>query len=241
VIHVDTRAGSVELLPLFPPGSAAGRRLAYADFSFLGEGAAGAVEIGVERKTISDLVSSITTGRLSGHQLIGLLRCYAVVYVLVEGLWRPAPGNGTLEIRHNRGWVPLQHGRRAYQYAEIIGYLNTLRIFAGVHVVRTANRVETVKLVCTLAGWWTKPWGAHKSHRSVHVPLPVTVSLSAPPLVARLAAQLPGIGWERARAIAAAFPTPAALWEAGESDLRGVEGIGKTLAARAWEALHGRS
>ena len=71
MITVDNRTGSIELLPLFPKNTAKPGYLAFADFAFTGRGYANGLPllIGVERKTTTDLLSSMTTGRLSGYQI----------------------------------------------------------------------------------------------------------------------------------------------------------------------------
>ena len=62
-------------------------RMDYGDAMVTGNGPCGQVDIGIERKRIGDLVNSITTGRLSGHQLPGLLAQYYKVYIIVEGMY----------------------------------------------------------------------------------------------------------------------------------------------------------
>ena len=90
MILLDDRTGSGELLPLFRPYDAPVElaRLDFGDACWLGNGATGPELVGVERKTIHDLVSSMRSKRLSGYQLPGLLRTYDWVYLLVEGVWR---------------------------------------------------------------------------------------------------------------------------------------------------------
>jgi ERCC4-type nuclease len=83
---------------MFPYGMSKIERMQFGDFSWLGNGPDGAPwSIGVERKTIGDMIQSITSDRFSGHQLPGLLNTYNAVYVLVEGLYRPDQRTGVLE------------------------------------------------------------------------------------------------------------------------------------------------
>ena len=114
MIQIDERTGSAELQSLFPPGvpTIVGR-LEFGDFAFLGNGPEDEpVSIGVERKGIRDLLNSMVTGRLVGHQLIGLVNNYHYVYIVVEGLWRFNPTDGMMEEHSNGGWVPIQLGSR---------------------------------------------------------------------------------------------------------------------------------
>ena len=91
-VQVDDRVGSRELLPelkrLHIPAEKV--RLPFADAAFEGNGPAGPVKVGIERKTIYDLMQSMTTGRLSAHQLPGLVQNFDHRWIVVEGPSRPA-------------------------------------------------------------------------------------------------------------------------------------------------------
>jgi excinuclease UvrABC nuclease subunit len=52
-----------------------------------------------------------------------------------------------------------------------------------------------------------------------------------------VAAELPGIGWERAGAIALAFPTLRRIVAATEAEWLEVDGIGKKLAKQLVEVM----
>ena len=82
MILVDDRIGAVEIAPLLGSPNVT-CRLEFADFAWSGNGPDGQVDIGVERKSLLDLLASMTTGRLSGHQMVGLTAQYDWVYLLV--------------------------------------------------------------------------------------------------------------------------------------------------------------
>jgi excinuclease UvrABC nuclease subunit len=58
-----------------------------------------------------------------------------------------------------------------------------------------------------------------------------------PSLAFRVAAELPGIGWERAGAVSRRFTTVRQMVDAEADEWLTVPGIGKTIAARAVAAL----
>ena len=244
MLYIDDRVGAVELAQLLPKRKVAITRLQYADVRFVGNGPPDdtPVSIGIERKTITDLVSSIHSGRLSGHQVLGLLNSYDYVYVVVEGLWRPGP-SGLLQQWRKGHWVTLRdyggRGRSGLVAREITNYLNTLTLMRGIRVWRTNTPQETAQWLLDLHAWWGKRWGQHKSHHQFNgdaVGLS-GVLLRRPGLVMRIAKELDGVGWEKARAIAERYSSVLELALADPDELREIPGIGKVLAHRISEQL----
>ena len=265
VISIDRRAGSMELLPLFPKSAAILDDLPFGDFAFTGHGPDGReFLIGIERKAVRDLMNSIRSGRLSGHQLVGMADLYNRIYLIVEGQWRPNPLDGSMEDqwrkeyvksgeqRFTGGWRTLRTGTIGYMYAEAGNYLTTLEE-AGVRVKRTGDERETVKVVMDLAQWWAKDYEKHRGHLAMHATHTWNGGgetgrlelLGRPPLAMRMAAELEGIGIERAREVAKMFrfqatPRQSAreMTEATEEELwRRVKGVGKVLAGKVIREL----
>jgi len=232
MILVDDRVGSKELLPLFPHNMATLTRLEYADLAFTGCGPDGVpYNIGVERKTIRDLVNSMISGRLSGHQLPGLLNSYHVVYLVVEGIYRPGD-DGALELWGRSGWYTLTP---VVMYDAVINFCNTLAVVTWVHVFQTGTDRETVKLVRALERWWEKEYEKHSSH--IRSRTPETVYLFKPTFKQTVAASLPGIGTEKAKAVCVAFPTVEAMATAEVGDWVKVPGVGKGIAEKVVKAF----
>ena len=230
MILVDDRTGSAELAPLLTtPHHIA--RLEYADFSFIGNGPHGPTTIGVERKTIMDLISSIASGRLSGHQMIGLIDSYDWVYLLVEGQWRVDARTGDLfrKIPITNRWVKVRLGKRVFKAFGIYNFLNTVRVMCDIIVVRVNTPKETAQWLDGIYKWWDKPWEAHKSHSQFQV-RQKHVSLVKPPLITRIAKEFSGVGWDRAMDIGDLFKSPKELAHATIEELMKVPGIGKVLA-----------
>jgi len=215
--------------------------LEYGDAMITGHGADGEVEIGVERKCIGDLVNSITTGRLSGHQLPGLLESYHRVYLIIEGMWIGDRVGDELEVRtHGKQWKTLNRGRRRFRASDIWTYLTTLEIMTGVCMRTTYDMVQTCQMIEYLAKWWGKEWSAHRGHLQMHKPPPpqASLQLKKPSLVRRIAAELPHVGLERSLAVEAKFRTIEDLVIATEEEWREVEGIGNVSAREIYRHIH---
>jgi ERCC4-type nuclease len=233
MITIDRRQGSGDLLRHFPAGRGSLGDLEFGDFSFIGKGPQGVpVFIGVERKTLADLISSASSGRLQGHQLPGMLSSYNYCYLVLEGVWTVKDGD-------------LQHWRRG-KWSRVGGMsarglhslLNTLSTIAGFQVVRTDNPQNTVSWLLDLADWWGKPYDRHRGHLGFQVePRPSTL-LSKPNLVRRVAKELPGVGWERSKAVADHFGSVWHMVTSNQDEWRTIPGIGKTMSASIVDALH---
>lgn len=244
LIRVDNRAGSQELIvPLRSLGlDVESVRLPYGDVSFDGQGPRGPVQIGIEYKSIRDLLTSMRDGRLPGHQLPGMAREYDIYYLLVEGLARCGDDN-TLEIRWGAGWAPLRNSRSgpAYLWSEFDGYLTSLESKAAVRIRRTATRTDTVAQIESLAKWWIKPWNDHRSvGTSIWYTPPERVGVAEfgePSLVRKIAALLPGIGWEKSRAVEMKFRSVIEMVAAEPGEWEQIPGIGPTLAHKAVDSL----
>lgn len=236
MILVDGRVGSVEMAGLLTSPKIV-CHLDYADFAWSGNGPNGPVDIGIERKSLMDLLGSMTSGRLSGHQIIGLTQQYDYVYLLVEGLWRPDRNNGMIMRINNSGkWVAAAQGSRRFMARDVYNFCNSLQIMCGIITIIAGNKWESAKWLDSCYGWWNKEWGKHKSHLQFQKPV-AHAALSKPSLVTRMASQLDGVGWDKARKIGSVFPTIGALVGATEKELKKVEGIGPKLAKRIVEEL----
>jgi ERCC4-type nuclease len=232
---LDDRIGSKELiLPLQQKGVPVElTRLRFGDAAIVGNGPAGLTMIGVERKRIRDLLASLMTGRLAGHQLPGLVEEYAHRWIVVEGVYRTNT-LGHVEIPKGGGkWESLR-----FEGIALDKYLLTLELRGGCGTKRTYNSDETAQFLAAVHSWWSDPWASHRGHLALHTP-PDAMCLVRPSLVRRWAAELPGIGFEKSGAVAERFKTPLALALATEDELRRVDGIGKKIAANAIQAIQG--
>lgn len=240
MIFVDDREGSKELVDLVTDGILT--RLEFGDAFFIGNGPDGDVDVGIERKRIGDLVNSISTGRLSGHQIPGLIKTYNKVYLIVEGVWRGNPTNGELQVESGRArnWRELDRGGRTFSFNGIWAYLCTLEEMTGVKVRITRHINDTCATVEAMYRWWSKPWKSHKGHLQMHkigIPAP-TFNVEKPSLVRRIAAELKYVGWQRSLLVEKHFPTVEAMMDSPMEEWLKIEGFGKITAESAWRELH---
>jgi len=215
-------------------------RLEFGDVSFMGCGPDRPLMVGVERKRLNDFLNSADGGRLMGHQVPGMLNAFDQVYLVVEGVWREGP-EGTLEQRSGRDWRPTRGGGKAWTYNGFIGYLQTMSVILGIHVLTTRSIRETAQVIVALHKWWSRPWADHHSFQALNTvqPLGGGIIPVRPPLLRLMAAQIDGVGWKRSLAVAGYFKTIKAMAEAGEGEWLKVPGIGKGLAPKIVKQMDG--
>lgn len=206
---VDDRVGSRELLrPLKRAGTPAQlQRLRFADFSFWGHGPRGRVRVGVERKTISEILTAITDSRFTGHQLPGLLKAYDYTYLVVEGNYYPDPASGILMVNGRAAG----HTRQGHLFENAEKFLMTLELKAGLRVRRTNTPVHTALWIAALYRWWQKRWSEHKSAYVVDETKPDRAILDARTMKRKVANQLTGLAWVRSVKADSYFPSIAAM------------------------------
>lgn len=210
------------------------------DFSFLGNGPEGPIQIGVELKVISDLVNSMRSGRLK-EQVLGMSERYGRSYLIVEGIFRASRRNGVLEVPRGAGWKPLMAGPRPVFWADIEKFITGLEE-VGVRVRRTRTSHETAKVIAqVLASFWDKDYSDHTSlHGTVRVPEPMALVREDETTrrIRRVCQALGvGIGWGRSKAVAERFRSVYGLVTADASELEEIDGIGKTIARDAHGAI----
>ena len=235
MIFIDDRTGSAELAPVIRslgcPVSV--MRLGYGDVMFIGNGPQGVQwPVGIERKTIGDLLASIRSGR-AATQVDGMRNSYYVVYLVVEGLMK-ADGSGKLLVWRGHEWQPS-----GMEYTAVVNFLNTLAILADVKLIRTTSLSETGQTVVALWHWWTdKAWEDHRSHL---VPIQKPITFRPPSLLRRVAAELPNVSWKRSKAIEEHFRSVKEMVNAPIEDWKAIDGIGEKIAQRIVSALNAES
>lgn len=233
MITIDSRVGSKELIGHFAKGVAQLGHLEFADASFLGMKDGSVVCIGVERKALSDLLSSMQTGRFAAVQLPGLKACYNTVYVIVEGVYK-VHQNGSILVPRGGTWVNFHLGRRQFTSRELDGFITSL-LEAGIRVRETHTLHQTGMLIYNLYRWYQKE--SHHSLLAMHKHrFPDDdaggVILQPPSLMRRIAAELPGIGWKRSMDVSKHFGSVEKMINADEKEWARVTGIGKGIAKK---------
>lgn len=177
MIEIANDVGSAELKIHFDNLGQPSRleEIRYGDFRFLGNGPNGTlVRVAVERKTWSDLMSSIASGRLFGDQLPGLLENYDDIYIYVEGESRinkdvNSSKFGAIEYRDKKGWTAGYGNAVPWHYIKkkIINLEH-----CGIKFDYPTTPESTALFVSTLYQWYTsKAWEEHTSHRQLKTPV----------------------------------------------------------------------
>ena len=243
MIFVDRREGSAELAPLIKTSNLL-VTLESGDVAFNGYGPNGIIHIGIERKVITDLLSSISSGRLIGHQLPIMKEMYDIVYLVIEGISKREKSTGRLLISRDGGKSFIEpYGKRVWT-SEGIAHFLTSRENEGIRI-RVTNGIQmTAHTIHDLYSYWNREWKRHKSHLAMHnIQLPSQVSLDPrvkgkPPLVRRIAKELSNIQVDRSLAVAEYFGSVQRMFEAEEEEWTRIPGIGKVSAKQAWKELH---
>lgn len=144
--------------------------LEFGDAAWEGNGPTGPVLVGVERKYISDLVDSMISRRLAGHQLGGLANAYDVRYLLVEGVYRPNVNTDSIDVLNYKGeWVPMYHQRSSVSYQQVDSFLDEISE-SGVTVLKSGGIHETAAIYRSRYRHWQKAYSDRRSMRLIYVP-----------------------------------------------------------------------
>lgn len=233
---IDKRIGSNDLYAILQQHGVPCEltHLDYGDASFLGRGPGDEpIPIGIERKRLNDLVSSLLHARLNGHQMPGLLQAYKLSWIVVEGTYR-ADDDGALVVPRRGGWGRLGQGRDGVSVDALERWLLTIALRGGARVMHTRDDEHTARWLGALYGWWTqKTWDEHSGHLALDAAVPDhdRMMLVRPNLVQRWAAALPGIGYEKSMHVRKMFPHGLAMACAPMQQWVTVPGIGKGIAA----------
>ena len=171
MILVDYRQGSQELIaPLKNLGLPVDETtLEFGDVAFQGRGVKGApVSIGVEVKKLPELVASLRSGRLQGHQLPGMCQTYDYRWLLIEGELQFDQKGALLRRAGRRDWRPMP-GQMGV--GELLKRLHVMHLCAGLVPLWAADQRATVVHLEMLYRVWTDvDLDEHKSHLGTYRP-----------------------------------------------------------------------
>jgi ERCC4-type nuclease len=236
VILVDSKTGKRDkpedfIIPLKRLGLPAEKAvLQFGDFAFVGRGINDTpVSIGIELKKFRDLIVSLRTGRLQGHQLVGLQQAFDYRWLIIEGSWKQG--------RHGelvQGKTPV-HGRMTG--AELEKRLVTLEVQGGLRIRHTFSRADTLRVLGCLYRWWTdRNLDSHDSHITIYHP-PTLVPISQ---FRQTVSTLPGIGLKLSQAVEIHFHKSLRYaFEASANQWAEIEGIGLGTAEKIVNAIRG--
>ncbi len=243
---VDDRAGSG---PFIPRLKAAGipaepTRLDYADFAFEGWGVGGeSILYGVEHKTLSDLIDSIRSGRLTGNredgspgQLPGMRATYHTSVLMVQGDWIAGP-KGLAERTKHQTWRVMPGGMSA---TELDKHLLTFQLCGGILYWPTRDEAHSTRALVSLYRWATdKALDKHTSHLMASQP---DGWVQTSPTCDAIRAW-PGVGQKAAMAAEKHFGTVHAAVNGSVDEWAelnaGSRKFGRVTAAKVWKFLRG--
>lgn len=197
-------------------------RLEYGDACFEGNGPNGTIAVGIERKTLHDMLNCIEDARYAAYQRPGMMQLYSKSFLFIEGLWEPGEGGiytGKIMqgFRKGQSWGPLKTaGNRQVLYSKLFRYLVSVAL-SGVVVIPSYHIVHTAYNICELYHYFSKPWRAHTSLIECQK-LAIPDLRVKPPLVRRWANELEEIGVVFSLAAEEYFKTPIRLANSDESD-----------------------
>lgn len=240
-IYIDEREGSKRLINHEPLRGATLCRLDSADVAFPGNGPGGETYmVGIEVKSIYDLISSMNTGRLQATQVPAMLEQYQVRWLLYYGIYQPG-SKGQLMLRQGKSWKSYKIGSRIVPYGYIESFLFDLTEI-GINVRHVGSESEAAHWIACLYRWWSKPWDAHKGMRVFDRSGGPTLMPNVPREVmmrAQVARGLPGLGFERALAAAEYFGSIEEMINATAKQWEEVPGIGRVIAKAVYGAIRG--
>ncbi len=249
MILVDSRKGSAELAPYIKKIGVPCEvgTLNFGDFCIEGNGPRGKMLVGIERKTLGDMLSCIDDARYSGHQRPGMLQMYARSFLIIEGSWKPHDSNGLMmESRNGQQWFFSQQGKRRVMYSKLYRYLMSVSM-SGVTVTYSNDMFHTAFNICEIFHWFQKKWEDHTSliekHKLVMVPEGYNIMVAGfrekPPLVQRWGAELSDIGPKLSADAATLFKTPYKLATSSEEDWLRLPRVGVVMARKIIKEIHG--
>lgn len=244
MIYVDGRAGSHDLVaPLRKVGLPVEETtLQFGDLFFVGRGEEGApLAVAIEHKKLPDLVQSLNTDRLAGHQLTGLQQHFDRSYLIIEGEWDHDIEGRVIVPR--KGFKSHMQPLKGAPFAAVLEQrVINLATRGGVTVRWTRSQKETVRFVAALYRYWSdRDLDEHSSHLAIYAPDLDRSLLTPVSLKRRLASQLPGIGYVRSQAVDEHFPSIWAMVNASAEEWTTIEGVGKTTAEKVVAACRGVS
>lgn len=221
--------------------------LSSGDVCFTGNGPNGPLFIGIELKSISDMVQSLSHGRLQ-EQIRKMIQQYDISWILQYGRCRPGSKSYPrcpipLQVykeksltRRREGWYDLKLGTKPVPY----GYLESFKVSPSllslnvIHSTRVETLQEAAHWIGVLYRTWSKPYHQHSSMRTFdqsgdkikNNPLKTITDFNSDSQdileMAKFVAGLPGVRYERAIAISRHFRSIEKLMFADVSELANV-------------------
>lgn len=236
MILIDDREGSKQLHPLMPKGSSKLTRMEYGDVAFTGCGPDDSeLKVGIEIKKFREFAGAVTSGRLAGHQLPGMVEHYDRVYVLVVGhgeksvryegvtnshmFTHPRRRDGKVEF------VPLKDGSTTpFTDAALSSFVMSMEEFFGVRYIYVTDMNRCARKIWMMWNWWNKDYDAHTTQGVIYNSASAGWTGRVNPMT-KIAACIPGIGGKKAKAVSKEFDSLKDMIDAGAGRWSSVDGI----------------
>lgn len=229
MILIDPREGSKELAdPLSRMGLPVRlERMEYGDVAFIGRGPEEDLGIGIEYKSVSDLLQSWHDGRLLGHQLPGMLQSYSISYLLVEGAVSADTDDSIRILSRRNRW---ELARSQTKFSNLVGYLETLSQCYGVKILQSTTLLASAVMVASIYRWWQKDYHTHGTAVTIHTAPGLRRGLIMPTRIMKVASTFPGVGSEKLLDIEAKFDSIKQMVNADAETWRTIDGIGRKVS-----------
>lgn len=243
MIYIAPEVGSKELLPVI---SRIGFRceitpMPFGDACFYGNGPEGQLTVGIERKTVNDILQCIDDARYAGHQRVGMAKMYRPCILIIEGLTAPSytePFGLLYQLFKGVSWGPARYRSREILYSKLHNYLLSVAL-SGVIIVHTRDIFHTAFSLCETYSYFQKKWADHTSMMEIHKVAIPTLN-SKPSLVRRWATDLSDIGVKLSQDAEMLFKRPIVLAQSSEVDWLKIRGIGVKTAQRIVREIWGK-
>lgn len=220
-------------------------QLAYGDACFEGNGPDGIITVGVERKTLHDMLQCVEDSRYSAHQLPGMLKLYSKSFLILEGLWERGTPGSTLDgvliqgFNHGSSWGPLRTvgGGRTTLYSKLYRYLMSVSL-AGVIITYSNDLVQTACQIVEIQQYFQKKWRDHTALRECQK-LAIPSLAGKPSLCKRWANELTDVGVVHGEDAERLFRSARKLANAGEQEWMSIPGIGVRTARQIVREING--
>lgn len=235
MIYLTESPNDADLLPHFK-GLALPTPVPHGDFCFFGKWVEGEpVRVSGDRKKLGDLLKCITDGRYVQQIQSAREAGFQHLFLIFESVHRRDRDTGLVQIKRGKEWV---NAIPDTPHSTLDAYLNELHWMAGVQVLRSQSARETAAQVISLWKLFQSPPEAHGLLQKFHTqPITETYLLSRPPLIRRIAKELPGVSWKRSKAIEAGFESVTDMVNATKSQWLSVDGLGPKTVSKIMKEL----
>lgn len=213
-------------------------RLPFGDFAFEGKGPKGSMAIGLERKTLHDMLNCIDDAHYSAKQRVGMLQLYQKSYLIMEGLWKPHTDGFLMEgFNGGSSWGYCKYRSTRVMYSKLRRYLASVAN-SNIEIIYTRDIFQTAYDLCELWHYYQKDWIKHTSMMETQKIAVPSLNFK-PSLTQRWAVDLEGIGLQYSQEADRLFRKPIALAQADELAWMRIPGIGAKTARKIIKEIQG--